>query len=229
MALAPDAFSNSGAQNSNAGASWNHTCTGQERVLVVGIGFDTTTLPVTSVTYGGVPLTRADGINNATNVGSEVWTLVDPPAGTALIAVAFGGANYWGAIAMSFTGAKLTGHVNDTNTTAVSSGSPSDTPVSTIPNTYAFNFLAFDASGQTFAATSPSVLATGSNISGTWNTFSASYQSALAAGSIVMAYTGGFSSPAALTSVVIAPSGGEGKLVPRNSLRPRIFGPGLAR
>ncbi|HYL66542.1 MAG TPA: DUF2341 domain-containing protein [Nitrosopumilaceae archaeon] len=60
---------------------------GSNRLLLVGIESNTGT--VQSLTYSGISLTRANGTTNT--VDSEIWYLVNPPTGSANIAVTMTG------------------------------------------------------------------------------------------------------------------------------------------
>lgn len=99
MAIAFDASSNTASGTSPR--TWSHTCTGSDRVLVVGT-FGSTADP-TSVTYGGVALTKyGTGISVGDAYHLSMWYLLNPASGANDIVVT-AGANV-GGIAMSYTG-----------------------------------------------------------------------------------------------------------------------------
>lgn len=114
--LAFDATSNSGFQATTSNYSWNHTCTGTDLVLVVGVTAEENTnnanLPVTGVTYNGVAMTKANEQN--TNGGGSAdlasqWYLISPDTGTHSISVTHTGtvsASVGGAV--SYTNANQT-------------------------------------------------------------------------------------------------------------------------
>jgi len=84
----------------NTGAATNKTLTishttgsGQNRLMVVGIGFgspanNTALGGVTNVTYGSTPLARLTRIaDSSTRCQSEIWYLLNPPSGTANLVI----------------------------------------------------------------------------------------------------------------------------------------------
>jgi hypothetical protein len=90
MAIAFDAQSNSGAPGWGASATtltWSHTCTGSNRILIVGAyGYMASggLIAITGVTYNGVALTKIAGINgtaDALNQNTELWYLIAPATG----------------------------------------------------------------------------------------------------------------------------------------------------
>ena len=66
----------------------NHNCGGVQRLLVVvfsGVRGSVTSWSVSGVTYNGAALTQvagAESSGNSRNVRTEVWVLVNPPAGS---------------------------------------------------------------------------------------------------------------------------------------------------
>ena len=104
MALAVDASSISAFTTSST-VSWSHTCTGSDRVLFVGVGFNGSALSVTGVTYNGVAMTEQWDLF-AANVGSAGYLLANPATGANTVEVTFNAAVDVGiAGAVSFTGA----------------------------------------------------------------------------------------------------------------------------
>lgn len=84
-----DAASGSGYKTASSTYSWNHTCAGTDRYLVVGISMlSVIGSSVTGITYNGVAMTflgsRAS-VSGAVRV--ELWGLVAPATGTNSIAV----------------------------------------------------------------------------------------------------------------------------------------------
>ena len=85
----PLEFDTSTSQVQSAGSSatstWNHTVgTGNNRLLIVDVAVENATT-VSSVTYGGQPLTLLSGLTNT--VRAEMWYMINPPSGTAAIVV----------------------------------------------------------------------------------------------------------------------------------------------
>lgn len=82
--------STASAQTDTATMSWSHTVgTGSNRLLVVGLADNVTGAnQATSITYAGQNMTR-QVLNGGGNPISEIWTLLAPPSGTAMIVVTF--------------------------------------------------------------------------------------------------------------------------------------------
>jgi uncharacterized repeat protein (TIGR01451 family) len=69
---------------------WLHTVpSGDNRLLLVGFSFGDNSKTVTSVTYGGTNLSFVG--RSAVNRGLELWSLVNPPVGTATIVATWSG------------------------------------------------------------------------------------------------------------------------------------------
>jgi uncharacterized repeat protein (TIGR01451 family) len=88
-AITVDAVASASAAGSST-LSWSHTVgSGSNRLLVVEVAVNVgNPLPVTSVTYGGQPLT-AQVQNDGGNPIVEIWTLVSPPTGPGTILVTY--------------------------------------------------------------------------------------------------------------------------------------------
>jgi hypothetical protein len=94
-AVAHDA-SSSATDTNTSSISWSHTCTGNQRVLTVGVTVSPGSISVSGITYNGDPLTLAtNGRQAGTNVSTELWYLVNPDAGAAYtVAVTLSGTAY---------------------------------------------------------------------------------------------------------------------------------------
>ena len=92
-----DATSNSGASTSFTSLSWSHTCTGSNRILIVGSNIQNNTDangPITGITYGGVALTkiRSDQQRPATvTFRTELWYLIAPATGANTLTITYTG------------------------------------------------------------------------------------------------------------------------------------------
>jgi hypothetical protein len=102
--IALDAVSSTTSSGVNT-FNWNHTVSGSNRLLLVGISISSTT-NVNTVTYNGTPLTRLGFQNNS--VRMEIWRLYPPDVGTHAIAVNMAAAASVVAGAVSFTGVDQT-------------------------------------------------------------------------------------------------------------------------
>lgn len=107
MAIAYDAFSDGGLSSSVTSLSWSHTCTGSNRLLVVGIIGDTTSDKLTGVTYAGVAMTLIAKLQMPSNTWQYLYYLLNPTSGANNI-VATGGStmNVLGGQGVSYTGVK---------------------------------------------------------------------------------------------------------------------------
>lgn len=102
--IAFDAASNSGYQAAQSSYSWNHTCTGTNLYLTVGIAMLSISQTVTSITYNSVNLVLLgvrSSITGACRI--ELWGLVAPATGTNSIAVTLSGSIASAGCATSFT------------------------------------------------------------------------------------------------------------------------------
>jgi hypothetical protein len=84
-----DSASNSGYKTANASYSWSHTCTGSNRILLVGISMlSVAGSSVSSITYNGVALSLIRAKASVTGaVRVELWGLVAPATGSNTIEV----------------------------------------------------------------------------------------------------------------------------------------------
>lgn len=134
MAIALDASANSTYQAVSAGYSFNHTCTGQNLLLLVGVAlFGAGT--VSGITYNGVAMTLVRRESGTTYV-AELWQLVAPATGTHSIAVTLSGALTSVSESVSFTGvdqgSPTTGNNGAHNTGAIAQNNIT----TTIANSY---------------------------------------------------------------------------------------------
>lgn len=97
MALAFDA-----ASNGTNSATLNHTCTGTNLVLIVGVIGDITGDNLTGVTYAGVALTYITKLKATNDRWNYLYGLINPATGENLIAVS--GLTYRQISGVSYTG-----------------------------------------------------------------------------------------------------------------------------
>src|SRR3990167_10464566 len=95
MAIAFDATA-SGNDDTSSTMSWNHTCTGSNLILVVGVSLQDASLADRQVspdgiTYNGVALTQIIE-KDTPNDHSELWYLINPATGTHAVSVTTNGA-----------------------------------------------------------------------------------------------------------------------------------------
>lgn len=103
----------------------NHTCGGVQRLLVVvytGMRNAATSWSVSSVTYNGAALTQqaaAEHVGTSRNVRTEVWALVNPPAGSSYqvsVTPSTSAILGWSLAAISLAGVDQTSPVGTTGT-----------------------------------------------------------------------------------------------------------------
>lgn len=102
MAIQVQSVSTSGAVQTTAGASFDHTTTGKDRFLFVGVG-SASDNPALSITFAGIPLTLLRG-ESATGADSQIWFLKKPPIGTYPVTLVMSGTISWVAGAITLTG-----------------------------------------------------------------------------------------------------------------------------
>lgn len=104
-----DTASNSGYQAAASTYNWNHTCTGADRYLVVGVSMLSLAQTVTGITYNSVAMTFLGSRNSVSGAARiEQWGLVAPSTGTNPIAVTLSGAIASAGNASSYTGVHQT-------------------------------------------------------------------------------------------------------------------------
>lgn len=125
MAIAFDAVSNlNGAPSSSL--SWSHTCTGADRILIVGIA-QRNGRSVTAITYNGVAMTLI-GTSGDTFTTISMYYLLAPATGANTISITFSSSDSDNnGMAVSYTGVHQTTPLG-TFVSASNPGSGSTTP-----------------------------------------------------------------------------------------------------
>lgn len=111
-----DAASSGTALPATAPLNISHTCTGSNRLLLVGIQCQSDA--ITGVTYNAVAMTQTVKIA-AAGGGSEVYlySLIAPSTGTNTIAISYAGSLFVRAVAASYAGVLQTGYPDASNST----------------------------------------------------------------------------------------------------------------
>lgn len=135
MAIAFDA---SGAGN-NAGAtntaSWSHTCSGSNRILLVlASQGGSTTQDITGVTYNSVAMTKiSEFYETSSSSISSWWYLIAPATGSNTVQITSGSSRPLRGMSVSYTGAAQTGqpdaHTDRSDIAAATSSTTSTTTV----------------------------------------------------------------------------------------------------
>jgi hypothetical protein len=129
MAIALDASATSIYEASLSTYGYSHTCSGSNRLLIVGVAIFAAG-SVTSITYNGVNLTK---IRNDTQgvYNSELWYLVAPATGTNTVTVTLNASLTSIAVSVSFTGVAQTGSISS-NAASTGSGAICQNNITTI-------------------------------------------------------------------------------------------------
>lgn len=106
----------------NNPVTFNHTCSGHDRYLIVGISSKSQT--VSGVTYGGVTMTSL-GAAGSGFCRMAMYGLVNPPAGSNQVAVTLAAADQVVVAAISFNGVAQTSSVGTFNSATGSSNTSS--------------------------------------------------------------------------------------------------------
>src|SRR3990167_934173 len=122
MPISFDAASSFDATSAVSTVSWNHTVgIGANRILLVAPGFRTTAssaVVVSTITYGGMGLTRAvtstDQSGVRTKIQEDLWYLLNPASGASSIHVTYSNSSLayiHGAFGVSYSGTTGIGNV----------------------------------------------------------------------------------------------------------------------
>jgi len=148
MAIAFDAASNSGYQTAQSSYSWNHTCSGPEAILLVGVSMlSVVGSSVTSITYDGIALNLIDAKASVSGaVRAEAWKLDDPPTGTALsivVTLSAGLDSTAGAVSLSVVNVlSSTEAANDNSATNIGAADATVTVTTVADNDWVFTVVA---------------------------------------------------------------------------------------
>lgn len=99
-AVAIDAITTESLDNAEASLTWDHTASGESRIVLVAVAWQDATLSETieAVTYAGFPMTRLGGSSFV-----DLFYLVDPPTGTRPVVVTWSGSDDKGAAAAAIS------------------------------------------------------------------------------------------------------------------------------
>lgn len=142
MAIGLDATAVSTDQTASP-LTWNHTCTGFNLLLVVGVThISTVTISTTTaVTYNGVAMTKIRSDQNSAGLESSIWFLANPDTGTHQIsATATLGTNpHLAGISASYTGAQQNNLADTSGTsTGTVTGDSTISLITVLNNTWIF-------------------------------------------------------------------------------------------
>lgn len=129
--IAPQAASNSGYKTATATYTWNHTCEGMNRYLLVGISMlSVAGSSVSGITYNGVALSLIGfkaSVSGAVRI--EQWGLINPANGTNVIEVTLSAALDSIGGAASYTGVHQTSPIEGFNSASATNVGAADATV----------------------------------------------------------------------------------------------------
>lgn len=129
MTIAFDSIS-FGAVENGTSFSFNHTCTGYDRAILVCVSGEAIT--GVSVTYNSIFLAQL--VIESTAGESRIWGLVAPASGVNSVAVNFDDTKYVRAHAISYTGVSQSGLLDATQNNVGSGSSPLTSTITTSAN-----------------------------------------------------------------------------------------------
>lgn len=189
MAIAFDAASTKTSTIAASSFSWSHTCTGSNRLLVVGIVLSSSTNSVTSATYNSVAMTQRLAVNMGSDLRLEIWSIVAPATGTNTIAVNLASNGVLQAGATSWTDIHQTTPHGDTAYTTGTGTSPSQS-VAAGSNDVVLDALALNDINGTVVATVGAGQTQRYNVTGgPTNSYTAAGSSEPGAASVTMSWS----------------------------------------
>jgi len=153
-----DAVSSGNNGGGSTSISWSHTTgSSSNRIMIVGVSIRTTTVSVSSITYGSQSLTfiRADTHASAT-IRSELWYLIAPASGTATVTVTLSGTSKATGGSCTYSGVAQTSpidvHGGGTGTGGGGTGDPSQSVTVTAAEVMLLGHLAITGSATTVSS-----------------------------------------------------------------------------
>ena len=166
--LAYDATAH-GAVLPGTSITYSHTCTGSDRILIVGVcEAGSTSATGMTVTYNGVSMTAVTGSPKANGTSSQAWLfyLINPATGANNVVVSWTGSTYMRSISASYTGAKQSAQPNAHNEANATGTTITTTATSTENSCWNISFVAGDGATAFTASTGvTSVRDSGSGLS----------------------------------------------------------------
>lgn len=226
--IAFDATS-SGVNTASSPLTWTHTCTGRDGALVVSACNGAASPTLTSVSYGGFPMTQITaGVVSSGDI-ITLWILLSPPTGANTVSVAFAGTgpNCNGG-ATSYTGVRQVLQPDASNSISAQLSTNPTISVTTVKDNCWVVGVAGVANGTpTAALTSRAAFAYGGS-----GTLHANIEDTNAVKSPQGAQTVNWTAASNFWGVIafsLSPSSNHDIGFINNKLRPHIFSPGVAR
>lgn len=185
-----DASSNSGYQAAQSSYSWSHTCTGNNRYLLVGISMLSLAQTVSGITYNSVALTFLGAKSSITGAARvELWGLVAPSTGSNTIAVTLTGSIASAGNASSYADVNQslsTEAFNSNQATNIGAADATVTVTTVADNDWCVDILATDDTAVTVGAGQTQT----GNVSGAGGSSAMSYKGPKTpAGTVTMSWT----------------------------------------
>lgn len=142
-----DAASSAVSSGNVGSLSWQHTTTGSNRMLIVGVAFNTPFFEyISNVTYGGQSLDKIGVKNNGTNERIELWGLTSPNTGTnnVVVNLAFNTTRMVGG-AISFTGVHQQTPLGTFKAGSDISGNPTVSGITSASDEIVVDIVGFDS------------------------------------------------------------------------------------
>jgi hypothetical protein len=185
-----DSASNSGYQTAQSTYTWNHTCSGNNRYLKVGVSMlSVAGSSVSSITYNGVALTLIKSKASVSGaVRAELWGLVAPAVGTNAIAVTLSTGLDSIGTAMSFQNVHQTSPTEGENSASATNVGAADATVDVVTvatNDWVIDTVATDDTAITVGAGQTSR----NNVTGTLGSGADSTEPATSPATVTMSWT----------------------------------------
>lgn len=198
MAIAVNSVTQ-GPQSTATSWTWSHTCSGEDRILLV-YGHQTDT--VTSVKYNNVSMTLAKAQGSG-GTGVKIWYLVAPDTGTHNIVATSSSNTFIRYSSISYTGVDQTSPINTTGGTTASGTGITCTVNTTVNNCWTTMVVVGSGTLQSLTLTSPTTWRV--RIGGDGQVGAFDSNSALSSGSNSLQISGGGSATWSGAIVGLAP------------------------
>jgi hypothetical protein len=138
MAIGLDVATNGGTATSSP-LTWNHTCTGSNLILIVGVSIncESGTPSISVPTYNSLPMTLIGSQRNTGRANDIValYYYIGPATGTHAVSVAFGGSTIiCGGVSVSYTGVNQSGQPDAVAGLGSQTGANPSLTVTTVAN-----------------------------------------------------------------------------------------------
>lgn len=149
-----DAVSSANNVGGATSISWSHTTTSAaNRIMIVGVSIRTTTVSVSSVTYGSQSLMYIRSDTHPSNtVKSELWYLIAPNPGTAIVTVTLSESSKATGGSCTYSGVAQTSPLDINGGGTGTSSSTSQTVTISTANSWILGHVAITGSGTTVSS-----------------------------------------------------------------------------